>query len=157
MNPSGSLAITGDTLRFTLPEREVWALPLSELAIVGECSTAWGPLADGFFLVFATRDGATMTAPYYAEGGSVVVEGLARHFGEPLRLQLIDSSSWDTRVMHPPLLAGQPMLELVDSPVHGWRARFASGLGSRNREAILAEPARRYLGFEDSGLRRPVS
>ena len=127
-------------------DRRCWTLPVSDLVLVGEFTTASEPLAEDYFFVFIGPRGAVHLASFYAEGRVEVLASLGAVLGTELRAGLHDSAGWRSRVLWPPDLAGAPLFEFVSPPSTSLKTRALRALGLERQHAVLAEAVRERLG-----------
>jgi hypothetical protein len=106
--PRPRLWIDGAFLQCEVDGQPGWRIGLSELACVGEYTTAHGPWADDYFVVFATKNGLYYEAAVYS-GVEKVLEALSAALGSALKLGLIQSTEFSSRVAWPPELEGRPL------------------------------------------------
>ena len=84
------------------------ALPVSEIALVGEFTTQSGPYTDDWFLVLVHRDGRWIELSMYG-GGEQVRQQLPSWWVCPLQVGLANSADFASRIIWPPELAGRPL------------------------------------------------
>lgn len=138
-----------------------WSLRLDSVRVIGEYTTAEGPAAEDYFIVFVDDHGESHTAPIAALEPPVT-EALRDYFG-PLKFGLHWSRQLRSRIMYPQEFSDRPVYTFnVTSPVHptlGDRLRRLFGtqtidtrLSSDANDAVAHPPERVRQGpDEDSG------
>jgi len=116
---SGTLEFTSGALEYSDSGRAIWRTPVQHLAVVGEFTTP--SLGDDYFLVFVTPSARCFQASFYAVGRDAALSSLSVVLGASLQPGLCNSTELRSRVMWPPSLLGQPLLE----PSEPARRRFA--------------------------------
>ena len=121
---SGVLAFERDTVGYTSRYYGSFSIPVADIAVIGEYTNQDGPYLDDWFLDFVLRDGCTIfRASAYAVNCREVLDLLSRVLGASLPRRLT-STDFDSRVMWPPNLAGQPLYEfsrIRDDNANFWR------------------------------------
>ena len=114
----GSLAIQGGTLYYSHSGAEVWSLPVGSLVLIGEHTTDRGPWFPDYSYVFIgglpPRD---YEAPMYAN--PEILRDLGSVLGATLVPGLADRTDFASRVIWPPQLAEQPLLQYCRRPRGG--------------------------------------
>ena len=137
-NQSGRIKLEGDTIVYTLPEREAWRVPVADVRVVGEFTTTDGPYGDDYFFVFIARD-QWFEASFYAEGRDSFWAALSQKLGHKLETGLCHSTSLASRVLWPARFEGHQLFDLVPEQ------RAGSILG-RLRQRVLP---RVHMNFTD--------
>jgi hypothetical protein len=91
-----------------------WKLVIADLVFVGEYTIE--SMADDYFLEFiTTKDGLAswFEVTFYADGRDEAIAALGKKLGQPLPFELCNSTSFKSRGMWPPELAGKPYRRLV--------------------------------------------
>jgi hypothetical protein len=92
-------------------QNELWRIGIADLVVIGEYTNAGGPSFDDWFLIFGHRQQGRMLfreIPVPLEIEAVLVELGKMRGGEPIRLQLVGSTEWNSRVLWPDTLVGKP-------------------------------------------------
>jgi hypothetical protein len=95
----------------------LWSVAIDEIVLMAEYTTDDGPEADDYFLVFVTDEAGTQfyaTATFYSEGREQVIARLAARWQTNIKLGLVSSTDWASRVIWPLQLAEQNYLELKE-------------------------------------------
>jgi hypothetical protein len=139
------LGFRAGAVRYLREHGESWELAASEIAVVGEYTTAEGPFVDDYFFAFVRADGMVFEASFYAAGGNATLDALGTALGGRLTAGLRNSATWCSRVIWPPTLEGAPLFELREREVRSlWhRVRRAFGLGAV--DAVLTDQVAQYL------------
>ena len=111
-NPSGRLEFEGDTIVYTLPAGEAWRMPVADILVVGEFTTAEGPSIDDYFFLFVARN-QYFEASFYADGRDALLAGLGDRLRHTFATGLCHSTSLASRILWPPRLEGRPLFDLV--------------------------------------------
>jgi hypothetical protein len=114
------LAFEGTDLVLRRGTALLWTVPLESVRALGEATNASGPWGDDWlFIVITGPDPAWFQAPVDAEGVQEVLQQLALRLGEPLELQLANSTTFRSRGLWPTALRGRPLFALEEpEPVH---------------------------------------
>ena len=86
---------------------------------MAEYTTNEGPYLDDYFLVFVTvEEGKAFfsTSSFYAEGRDGVLASLQEKFGQPIQLELFNSTDWKSRVVWPLSMAGKQYFTFTELP-----------------------------------------
>ena len=111
---SGVLRLEDGVIRYTSPNYGSFAVPLAEIAVIGEYTTDHGPAVDDWFDVFVHKNGVDwFEASMYAAGSADFHQQLAAALGSGVELGLGASTDFDSRVIWPPAIAGQPLFEFT--------------------------------------------
>jgi len=103
------LSTNGTSVHYEAAEERVWQITISNLVCIAEYTTAAGPWADDYFLVFMTRDELFYEASFYSDGRDVTLESLEMSLGCSLRPELIQSATSSSRVLWPAAVEGKPL------------------------------------------------
>ena len=99
-------------MRYASRDLGSFAVPLNELAAVGEYTTDNGPLVDDWFLVFVRKDSADwLEASMYAEGTAEFLEQLSVTLGIAIETRLAASTDFTSRVIWPESIACRPLFD----------------------------------------------
>jgi hypothetical protein len=92
----------------------LWCLRVDDLVVVGEYTNAHGPWRDDWFLIFGYREKGQMLfreIPILSGIEEVLAQLGQRQGGGPIRLQLVNSTQYDSRVLWPGTLSGKPFFK----------------------------------------------
>jgi hypothetical protein len=92
-------------------QNELWRIGIADLVVVGEYTNAGGPWSDDWFLIFGHRQQGQMQfreVPVPLEIEEVLTELGKMRSGDPIQLQLVGSTEWNSRVLFPDTLVGKP-------------------------------------------------
>ena len=92
-----------------------WQLPVSEIRVIGEHTNDHGPYGDDYFFVFLT-DSYLYEASFYAEGRDQFLADLSHLLEVKISCGLVNSTDFQSRVMWPPDIEGQPFYNFVTVP-----------------------------------------
>jgi hypothetical protein len=122
-----------------------WQLAASDIAVVGEYTTADGPSVDDYFFAFVRADAMVFEASFYAAGGNATLDALGAALGGTVTAGLCNSATWRSRVIWPQELENVPLFALRDRGDRSiWhRLRRVVGLGAM--DAVLTADVERYL------------
>ena len=91
-----------------------WSVPVADVRLIGEYTNSDGPYLDDYFLVFLTApEGGWHQASFYAKGRDEALAELSRSVGAPLECGLCDSTHYKTRIMWPPHLRNEELMEVL--------------------------------------------
>jgi hypothetical protein len=124
MNESARVEFDGDMIRYRSAVYGDWDLPLSDVRVIGEATNQSGPMADDYFLCFATGPSMWHEASFYADGRNEFLRALGAALDSPFELGLCHSTDFASRVLWPPSLVGEPMFRFDDIPPNGLVERF---------------------------------
>jgi hypothetical protein len=110
---SGELRCSGDVIAYHSAAGD-WSVPVAEVRLIGEYTNFDGPHLDDYFFVFLTApEGGWHEASFYAKGRDEALAGLSRSIGAPLQCGLCNSTQYKTRIMWPPQLKDQELMEVL--------------------------------------------
>jgi tetratricopeptide (TPR) repeat protein len=124
---SGVLHADAGALRYE-SSRENSRIPLADIALVGEYTTAQGPGAADYFLVFFTSDATRYEVPFEAKGCDAALAALGRHSNASLVPRLAASTDLASNILWP--------AKYVEKALFDYRPRPASSLAGRLRERL---------------------
>jgi len=104
-----------DDERFALEYRDaengsLWRIGINNIVLIAEYTTDEGPWLDDHFLVFVSAADNSLNiaaASFYSDGRDDTLKVLALHLGSAIELSLLGSTTWASRVVWPPELAGK--------------------------------------------------
>jgi hypothetical protein len=156
MTESGIISLDHRTIRYRWPGGD-WAVRIETVHLIGEYTKEEWPGLDDHFLCFASDDRVWLEASFYAEGRDEFLSQLGKALVQPLDLGLCGKTSFDSRLLWPPHLAGRPMFEFVPN----WpRNRIARALcrllgGPSSNTQTFSPEALQHLRHERSRGPRP--
>ncbi|MBZ5549823.1 MAG: isoprenylcysteine carboxylmethyltransferase family protein [Acidobacteriia bacterium] len=103
------LSADGACIQYEIEGQPRWRIAIRDLVCIAEYTTAAGPRADDYFLVFATKSGLYYEAAVYCDGRDAAIDVLSEALGRTLKLGLIKSAEFASRVLWPPSLEGHPL------------------------------------------------
>lgn len=113
-NTSGQISLENEAIVYSIPEKTVWRIPVADVRVIGEFTTANGPYVDDYFFVFVTADKSSWNcASFYAEGRIKFLGELSQKLGRKLECGLCNSTSVRSRVIWPSNLDGHPLFEFA--------------------------------------------
>jgi hypothetical protein len=89
--------------------KEFWKLPVTSLRVIAESTNALGPFVDDWFLIFGYRENGEnlfRDVPVIS-GVDAVLSELGTRLGVDIRLRLVQSTMFDSRVLWPERLVGK--------------------------------------------------
>ena len=113
----------------------LWTLDIDKLKVVGEFTTAAGPLNDDWFMVFADRPDKWRKVPIEAINEQFKSQ-LSQGLKQEITPSLAASAMWATRVIYPKELEGQELFQVTKlgtKPNAFWRRI----LGNTNAEVNI--------------------
>ena len=116
MCDSGHIRLDGDVIRYRSSTFGDWDLCVADIRIIGESTDQSGPVLDDYFFCFASGPEMWLEASFYAAGREEFLLALRDRLGSPLELDLQRSTDFNSRVLWPPSLAGEPMFQYTDLP-----------------------------------------
>jgi hypothetical protein len=120
-----------------------WTVKLADVRLIGEYTTANGPSADDWFLVFLTAEqSGWYEVSLYAAGLDRFLIELGVALGAPIPLALCGSTDWKTRALWPPAVEGVPLLTTVPRATRLGRL-WQSITGQR--DLVLSDEAKSLL------------
>jgi hypothetical protein len=122
-----------------------WELAASDIALVGEYTTADGPFVDDYFFAFVRNDGAVFQASFYAAGGNATLDALGAALGGRITAGLCNSATWRSRVIWPTALEDVPLFELRERTDGSIWHRLQRVMGMGAMDAVLTDEVERYL------------
>lgn len=113
MEKSGAISLKGDLIRYE-SAIVTWEMPIGRVWVIGEATTEHGPIADDYFLCFATSPHEWFEASFYAAGREQFLKALSDRLGVPIALRLVASTKYASRVLWPASLLDKPMFVYTD-------------------------------------------
>jgi hypothetical protein len=125
----------------TQGSKEVVRIPIYDIKLIGEYTTANGPVVDDWFIVFMTAAKDWTQISEYTPGMLEMLQELGTLLKAEVIGSLFSSTSWKTNIIWPPQIAGQEMWEVIaDTPTTliGWLKKT---LGMGNHQLALTTAA----------------
>ncbi len=125
---SGELRCGGGVITYHSAVRN-WSCPIADVRLIGEYTNADRPYLDDYFLVFLTApEGGWHEASFYAKGRDETLAELSRSLGGPLQCGLCNSTHYKTRIMWPPQVKDQELMEVLPPKAQSlWQKLTDSG------------------------------
>lgn len=144
---SGRIWLADGLIHYESQDYGSWSLPVADLRVFGECTTDHGPMIDDWFMVFVTGSAIGWSeASVYAQGVGEFRKQLAGVLGvDSLHGELSASTDFESRIIWPQSLRGQPLFRYSPIEVAGWR--HVLGLGKLRIE--LSAEAKQCAGHTD--------
>lgn len=121
----GAVTFDRGTIRYVSTTFESWQVSIGDIVVVGQYTTAAGPLSEDFFDVLVTKDHAWHELPLGCVGGVGFFGRLGALLSTELRNPLIRSTDLASEVVWPPTLAGSPLFEFRRDPTFwSWATQF---------------------------------
>lgn len=108
----GRIEVRDDKVVRTLGGQIRYEIPLTDIKIIGEFTTADGPILDDWFLTIITDDW-WYEIPIDAIGMQQLLTDLGQKLGTTLIIQLANSANWKTRIMYPESAKDQELYDLL--------------------------------------------
>jgi len=121
-----------------------WELAPTDIALIGEYTTANGPFVDDYFFAFVRDDGAVFQASFYAAGGNATLDAL----GATLGGRITAGSATPPLAFARDLAAsarGHALFELRERVDGGIWHRLQRVMGMGAMDAVLTDDVERYL------------
>ena len=120
-NASGEIALVDRVITYRVAG-DGWTVNLADVRLIGEYTTANGPCVDDYFFVFLTApEDGWHQASFYAQGRDKFLSDLSVALGSPIQIGLCNSADWETRILWPLTVAGEPLAETVPKPTRWGR------------------------------------
>ena len=119
MDSNLELALVGDEVKLSFKGEPRWRLSCDEMILIAEYTTNEGPYLDDYFLVFVTIEAGKVffsTGSFYATGRDTALATLQERLGQPIQLELFNSTDWKSRVVWPPSMAGKQYFTFTELP-----------------------------------------
>jgi len=117
---SGELKCSGDVIAYHFAAGG-WSVPIAKIRLIGEYTNSDGPHLDDYFLIFLT---APHQASFYAKGRDEAFAALSRSIGAPLQCGLCNSTHYKTRIIWPPQLKDQELMEVHPPKKQSFRQKL---------------------------------
>ncbi len=146
---SPRLSLEGSRLIFTTHEIE-WELKVSEIRVIGECTTPQGPFDDDYFLVFVTGPDRFFRAPVSCLDSEQTLNRLLKNLdGSHIQFGLANITQLASRVIWPPSLADQELFEFREVESTGL-GKWLGKLGFPPEiQLVLRAPTLSYVSADD--------
>ena len=102
------LSIDGVCIRHEVHGKTAWQVAIADLVCIAEYTDSGGPMFDDYFLVFVAKNGLFCDASFYSDGRDTTLVTLGAALGSDLRLGLIQSTTFASRIIWPKELEGTP-------------------------------------------------
>jgi hypothetical protein len=143
------LTIEGDRIECSdAGGKRLWSCPMRTIVLIAEYTTDEGPWLDDYFLLFWTcEDGHLFRSrvSFYADGRDEVIAAVTQHFNLELKLELVDSTDWKSRVIWPPELTHRAYFTFANVPPSNWRERFTRWLWGPTQKYFPSDEVCGYL------------
>jgi hypothetical protein len=143
-NTSGHLLLEKADVVYSANGKELWRLPVTQIRVIGEYTTANGPYVDDYFLVFVVRQSTEwFEASYYAQRDDSFRKNLGNLLGgDEIRFGLNNSTDWKHRVLWPKNLEGSELFEITpEKESENWLQRIKQKIFT-NKVIELSKPVR---------------
>lgn len=150
---SGTLNVADDVLEYHAPHTR-FRVPLTDIAVIGEYTTAAGPAVDDYFLVFLTSRGEQYEASFYAHGSEEALRAMATE--SPLVPRLAASADLASNILWPAEYAGQTLFTYREAPATTRVSRWWSRLGFSSIDVELSSAAQAALRSGGRVRHRPT-
>ncbi|MBL4585627.1 MAG: hypothetical protein JKX84_01010 [Flavobacteriales bacterium] len=110
---NGSIVLKEHKVIRTFKGEVLDEIPVSEIKVIGEFTTANGPYIDDWFITIATKD-YWYELSMYMIGWEKLLEELSEIFEMQLQYKFTNSTEWKTRIMYPNELAEKELYDWVD-------------------------------------------
>jgi len=112
-NLSGKTFIKNEKIIWSYNGKTIVDIPINEIKIIGEYTTADGPFADDWFLVIYDHKSECFQISMYAEN----MQEMMRELGEIMQFELVGtlfaSIDWESNILYPTKLHGQTLWNIV--------------------------------------------
>ncbi|WP_196282696.1 hypothetical protein [Hymenobacter jeongseonensis] len=116
-------------------------IPIKDLKLIGEYTTANGPFVDDWFIVFMTSAKDWKQISEYTPGMAEVLLALGSHLEADIIGSLAWSTSWKTNIIWPKNVEGQEMWDLLTEHPTTLLGRLKKAMGIVNKQLVLTEAA----------------
>lgn len=139
---SGGLSFADDTITYRSSHSN-WSVPISSIRLIAEYTNSDGPYLDDYFIVFLTAmENGWYEASFYAKGRDELLNALSRNLAAPLDCGLFNSAKYKTRIMWPPHLKDQPLMDTLPPEKSNWWQKLGN---SGDRDLRLSTAARQVF------------
>jgi hypothetical protein len=128
--------------------RLLWRICINNIVLVAEYTTTDGPWLDDYFLVFFSVADTSLnvaTASFYSDGRDDTLKALALHLGTAIELSFLGSTTWASRVVWPPALAGNDYFESNEVAPRTATDRIKRLAFGEVRDYFPSAPVRNFL------------
>ncbi len=145
---SGRLWLVDDFIQYDSAAYGSWRLPVGAVKIVGEFTNDNGPFLDDWFLIFVTAEQGWYEASMSAEGTKEFLHELAMRLGaDNLLVELAGATDYDSRILWPAALRGEPLFDITSVAIPWWRKLLRFGAGELSIR--LSRSAKEHAGQVD--------
>lgn len=131
---------------------EGWSVPVRDIVLIAEFTTARGPDTDDYFLEFVTREQNELYYSYvtmYASGIDDALAKLEACLRCALELKLPSSTDYRSRVVWPPELAGAEYFRFEQAAPEGvWERLMTRVKKDKQVTPHIADPIKQYLAAQ---------
>lgn len=131
--PSGKVYIKDGKIIWEYKSEVISEIAINEIKLIGEYTTAEGPVVDDWFIVFMTAKDEWNQISEYAIGVEELLQQLSNIFNTSIVGTLFASTTWNTNIIWPPEVKGEKM----------WHV-------SQRQKTTLSDKLKAFFGFGDS-------
>ena len=144
--PSGRVYIDSGKIIWENQSERIGEIVISDIRLIGEYTTAEGPVLDDWFIVFFMSKDDCRQVSAYAKGIMDVLDQVGKSVGGQVLPGLAASAEWATRLIWPQEVEGKPMwnMEELKPETFGEKVKAFLGLGHPAR-AVLSDAAATVL------------
>ena len=126
---------------FIQGHKEAIRIPIRDIKLIGEYTTAEGPFVDDWFIVFMTAAKDWKQISEYTPGMLEVLQELGSHLESEIMGSLFGSTSWRTNIIWPPQVAKQEMWDVLTERPSTLFEKLKKAMGFANQRLVLSEAA----------------
>lgn len=131
------VSLTDTHVVLTQGNKEIVIIPVDDIKLIGEYTTANGPIVDDWFIVFMTSEKDWTQISEYTPGMLEMLQELGAHLKAEIIGSLAYSTSWKTNIIWPQQVAGQEMWDVISEVPTTLIGRLKKALGVENQHLLL--------------------
>ena len=139
----GKIYLDNNTIILERDNEEILRLAVTELKLIGEFTTANGPIDDDWYIVFMTSEKNWYQIPEYTPGMLELLQELSGVLREDVMCSLFGSTSWATRILWPKAVEGAEIWDIEPVPASTFFQQVKRVFGMSHQSLILIPVALR--------------
>lgn len=125
---------------------ELTRIPIGDIKLVGEYTTANGPVVDDWFIVFMTSAKDWTQISEYTPGMLEMLKDLGTHLEAEITGSLFASTSWKTNIIWPKNVERLEMWDVITQKPTTLIGRLRQVMGMGNQQLMLTVAATSVIG-----------
>ncbi len=142
---SGKVSLENNRLIWKLHGKRIVDLPIDDVKLIGEFTTAMGPFVDDWFMVFYNDEFECFEISMYAEGIDKLMIEIGELLGFELPGTLLSSTEWNSSILFPNKYRGENLWDIVRIKPKSFFEKLKTLVGSYKTELELTAIAKEII------------